>query len=130
MHYLWGYSRPAAATTIAATHLVQVAPGQADIAQKAWIEGLRRQVIQPDLAFAFLARGRLEDVAGLTTSTDENADSVMQGLHIQRDTVFLNLLNWANESDREAFYADAHHQALHRYLSSVGTVHILQLEPM
>src|SRR5579863_6267136 len=37
MHYLWGYSRPAATATIAATHLVQMAPTQAHIAQKAWI---------------------------------------------------------------------------------------------
>lgn len=125
MRYLWGYSRPAATATIAATHLVQVAPTQADIAQKAWIEGLRRQVVQPDLAFAFLA---VSIPNGLSRPFQPN--SAMEGLHIEYDTIFLNLLSWANESDREAFYADAHHQALHRYLSSVGTVHILQLEPM
>src|SRR5437588_2995780 len=57
MQYLWGYSRPAATSLLAAAHLAIIRPDQVELAQRGWIEGLRRQVMQPMLAFAFLARG-------------------------------------------------------------------------
>src|SRR5256714_15645806 len=57
MHYLWGYSRPAAVPILATIHLGTIRPDEADRAQRGWIEGLRRQVVRPILSFAFLARG-------------------------------------------------------------------------
>src|SRR5438128_758866 len=57
MQYLWGYSRPAAPPTLAAAHLATIRPDQVELAQRGWIEGLRRQVMQPMLALAFLASG-------------------------------------------------------------------------
>ncbi|MBV8823189.1 MAG: hypothetical protein JO123_10405, partial [Ktedonobacteraceae bacterium] len=43
---------------------------------------------------------------------------------------FLNLLSWPSESEREEFYTNAHYQALHRFMVTVGTMQIVHLEPM
>src|SRR2546422_2886347 len=56
MHYLWGYSHPSVEPTVAAIHVATIQPEQADRTQRGWMESLRRQAIQPLLAFAFLAR--------------------------------------------------------------------------
>ena len=58
--YVWGYIRPAAFPEIAAIHLANVRPEQADVAQRGWVEGLKRQATQSSLAFGFLARGTTE----------------------------------------------------------------------
>src|ERR1700726_2657914 len=43
MHYHWGYSRPGAKPILAAAHLATIRPDQAELAQRGWIESLRRQ---------------------------------------------------------------------------------------
>src|SRR5450755_1704215 len=60
MSYLWGYSRPAAVPILAAAHLATIHAEQSERIQRGWIESLRRQAVQPSLAFAFLARGMNE----------------------------------------------------------------------
>lgn len=127
MQYLWGYSRPAAATALAAAHLATIRPDQADLTQRGWIESLRRQATQPNLAFAFLARGLNEDaIPNLSSETPETTGGEDSGyLH---GPVFLNLLSWANETDRDDFYADANFQAINRFLGGVGILQILPLD--
>src|SRR5256885_16314904 len=61
MHYLWGYSRPAAEPIVAAAHLGTICPEQADRTQRGWIESLRRQAVNPELSVACVARGLNED---------------------------------------------------------------------
>ncbi|GAC1398222.1 MAG: hypothetical protein NVS4B12_00520 [Ktedonobacteraceae bacterium] len=121
--YLWGYIRPSASPALASIHFSTVRTEQADIAQRAWIEGLRRHATQPTLAFAFLARGTQEQ----TISSPSFPEKSM--LHAQGST-FLNLLSWSTDEDRENFYADANYKAVNRFLSSIGTVQILALEPL
>jgi hypothetical protein len=115
MSYLWGYSRPAAAPTLAAVYLATVRAEHAERTQHDWIEGLRRQVIQPGMAFAFLARSR---------------DGETEGTAYQQHTIFLNLLSWPNAAARAEFYADQRYTALNGYLSSIGSVRILALDPL
>ena len=129
MHYLWGYSRPAATPILATAHLATIRADQADRTQRAWIESLRRQAVQPTLAFAFLARGVNENTSipelPLTIRTSNGGE----GLY-QHGSIFLNLLCWASEADREDFYADADYQAISLFLNSVGTIQMLTLDPL
>lgn len=134
MQYLWGYSRPAAAPILAAAHLATIQPGQADLIQRGWIESLRRQAIQPTIAFAFLARGMNEDTIlarpsqSLQPPSSRNAGDDEPAY--QAGSVFLNLLNWASETDREDFYADSNYLAISRFIGGMGVMQILPLDPL
>lgn len=125
MHYLWGYSRPAAIPILAAAHLATIRPEQAELTQRAWIESLRRQAISPTLAFAFLARGFNEE----TMAAQVSGTSAKDDYPHQHRSIFLNLLSWASEADREDFYADASYRAISLFLGSVGNVQMLTLDP-
>lgn len=128
MRYLWGYSRPAAAPILAAAHLATIRDDQAERTQRGWIESLRRQATQPTLAFAFLAHGLNESASilqELTASKLSIADTPYQ-----HGPIFLNLLSWASEADREEFYADQNFLAISRFLQGVGVVQILTLDPL
>ena len=129
MHYLWGYSRPAAVPILAAAHLATIRADQADRTQRGWIESLRRQAVQPALAFAFLARGVNEDAVvfqpSLAPSMPNGGDSLYQ-----HGSIFLNLLCWASEADREEFYEDANYRAISLFLNSVGMIQMLTLDPL
>lgn len=130
MRYVWGYSRPSAQSTIAAVHLVTVRPEQVERVERIWIEGLRRQVKQPVLAFAFLARGRNEDSAFNHDQTKvSNIKFTDASTNIYSST-FLNVLSWPNETQRKDFYADQHYKAISSFLSSVGVVRIVSLDPI
>jgi len=129
MNYLWGYHRPAATPIVAAAHLANIRPDQADFAQKGCIEGLRHHASRPTLAFAFLARGAYErnTPSNVTQGAPDNNSidpSYRQG------PMFLSLFSWGSEEEREDFYADTHYRALQKFLGNLGTIHILPLEPM
>jgi hypothetical protein len=130
MRYLWGYSRPSAQPAIAEAHLVTVRSDQAERVERAWIEGLRRQVTQPALAFAFLARGRNEDSAFIHNHLTSNNNKVMEDSVNTYSSNFLNLLSWPGETQRKDFYADENYKAISGYLSSVGVVRVLALDPL
>ena len=129
MQYVWGYSRPAAVPILAAAHLATIRADQAERTQRGWIESLRRQAVQPTLAFAFLARGVNENASmpehPPATSARNEGDSFYQP-----GSIFLNLLSWASEADREEFYADANYQAISLFLNSVGIIQMLTLDPL
>ena len=129
MHYLWGYSRPGATPVLAAAHLATIRPEQADLTQRGWIESLRRQAAQPNLAFAFLARGINEDAQPATTPGISDSVSGEESIYL-RGPVFLNLLSWANEADRGDFYTDSNYQAINRFLGGVGILQVLPLDPL
>ncbi len=124
-NYLWGYSRPAATSTLAAIHLATVRPEQADVVQRAWVEGLKRQVAQSILAFAFLARGIHEQ----DSSASLTQESVRVATPAQGST-FLNLLSWSIEREREDFYAGSNYKAVNRFVTSMGTIQTFSLEPL
>lgn len=127
MRYLWGYNRPAAIPLLAAAHLATIHPEQIEFVQRGWKLGLRRLVVQPTLATAFLARGSNEDPAAIAPTTPE-PPNVGEGA--SRGTIMLNMLTWTSDSEREEYYADPDYQAIHKFVSSVGVVRILSLEPM
>jgi quinol monooxygenase YgiN len=129
MHYLWGYSRPAATPVYAVAQLAQIRSDQAELAQRAWIEVLRRQARFPLLAFAFLARGSQEHAVRSFASSADQAAEQRKSL-CQHGSEFLNLLSWADEVDREDFYADTTYQAINRFISTLGVVQVLPLEPL
>ncbi len=129
MRYLWGYSRPAAESILAAAHLGTIRPDQADRTERGWIESLRRQAVQPTLSFAFLGRGINEGTIPSQVSFMGNANGGSDGLY-RHGSIFLNLLCWASQADREDFYADANYQAISRFLNGVGIVQITTLEPL
>jgi hypothetical protein len=130
MHYLWGYNRPAAQPMLAAAHIASVRSEQTEYVRRGWIECLRRQVVQPTLALAsaFLARGIDEDA--FLTHPSAAGDKMLEGHAYLEDSIFLNMLNWPDETNREEFYVDPDYKAISRFLSGVGTVQILQLEPL
>ena len=130
MRYLWGYSRPSAQPAIAAAHIVTVRSDQAERVEQSWIEGLRKQITQPVLAFAFLARGRNEDsVFNHDRSTVHNIKFTEASTN-NYSSNFLNVLSWPDETQRKDFYADQNYKAVTGFLSSVGVVRVLALDPM
>ena len=129
LRYLWGYSRPSAQPAIAAAHFVTVRPDQAERVERSWIEGLRRQVTQPMLAFAFLARGKNEDSAFLHDYSTLNNEKLEDSAN-NSSSNFLNLLSWPGETQRKDFYADQNYKAISGFLSSVGVVRVLALDPL
>jgi hypothetical protein len=138
MHYLWGYSRPSAQPDIAAAHLANIRPDQADRIERGWIESLRRQALEPTLAFAFLARGSSEDTIRPYVSPLPNTPlSGTNGNHkgsasspLTYGEVFLNLLSWPGETHRQDFYADQNYKAINTVLKSMGVVRVLALDPL
>src|SRR5436305_2633052 len=129
MHYLWGYSRPAAEPMLATVHLGTIRPDQAERAQLGWIECLRRQAVQPILSFAFLARGLNEDMIAPHAFSATSASGGSNSPYKQ-GSIFLNLLSWASQADREDFYADQYYQAISRFLNRVGAVQVITLDPL
>ncbi len=138
MYYLWGYSRPSAQPNIAAAHVANVRSDQADRIERAWIESLRRQGMEPKLAFAFLARGSSEDTImphvspkPNTSTPGDNGDHQESLSSLQSyGRVFLNLLSWSGETQRQDFYADQNFKAINTVLNSMGAVRVLALDPL
>jgi len=130
MRYLWGYSRPSAQPAIAAAHIVTVRPDQAERVERSWIEGLRKQVTQPALAFAFLARARNEDSEFIHNHSTLNNNKVTEDSANNYGSNFLNLLSWPGETQRKDFYADQNYQAISGFLSSVGVMRVVVLDPL
>ncbi len=130
MRYLWGYSRPSAQPAIAAAHVVTIRPDQADRVERSWIEGLRRQAAQPTLAFAFLARGRNEDSTLTHDPSTLHNQKATEGSATLYSSNFLNLLSWPGETQRKDFYTDQNYKAISGFLSSVGVVRVLALDPL
>jgi len=115
---------------LAAAHIASVHSEQTEYVRRGWIECLRRQVVQPTLALAsaFLARGIDEDA--LLTHPPAAGDKMLEGPVYLEGPMFLNMLSWPDETNREEFYVDPDYQAISRFLSGVGTIQILQLEPL
>ena len=130
MRYLWGYCRPSAQAAIAAAHIVTVRPDQAERVERSWTEGLRRQVAQPALAFAFLARGRNEDSAFIHDQSTLNNNKFTEASTNNYSSNFLNVLSWPGETQRKDFYADKNYKAISGFLSSVGVIRVLALDPL
>lgn len=130
MRYIWGFSRPSAQSVIAAAHIVTVKPDQVERVERNWMEVLRRQVKQPALAFAFLAKGSNEDSAFTHDQTTMNNIKFTDTSANTYSSNFLNVLSWPNETQRKDFYADQHYKAVSGFLSSVGVVRILALDPI
>ena len=130
MHYLWGYSRPSAQPAIAAAHIVTVRPEQVERVERTWIEELRRQVSQPALAFAFLARGRNEESAVIHEPSTLHNTRFAETSVDNFNSNFLNILSWPGETQRKDFYADQNYKAISGFLSSVGVVRVLALDPL
>lgn len=126
MHYLWGYRRPAAPSVLAAAHVASIRPDQAEYARRGWIESLRRQVVQPTLTVssALIARGVEEETVTAPSDRATEDAPYMYG------SIFLNLVSWPDEANRAEFYADQDYQAISRFLSSVGVVQMIALEPL
>ncbi|MDQ6660617.1 MAG: hypothetical protein M3Z24_06590, partial [Chloroflexota bacterium] len=101
----------------------------AEQTQRSWIESLRQQAVQPNLSFAFLARN-LNEQKLLQQSPQPTDITRKVSPPFQRGTIFLNLLSWANETDREDFYSDAHYQANERFIGKTGKMRILTIDPL
>ena len=129
LRYLWGYSRPLAQAALAAVHLATIRPDQADRVERGWIEGLRHQVTQPTLAFAFLARGRNEESA-LPQHVSTTGNHATGGMADKYSSNFLNLLSWPGETERREFYTDQNYKAINSFISSLGVVRVLELDPI
>lgn len=129
MRYLWGYNRPAATSTLAAAHLAAIRPNQIEFAQQGCIQGLQQEELHTMLAFAFLARGARDE--SIPANAPLHAPvSEPPNLSYQQGSTLLMLFSWANEEDREEFYADPHYRAIDNFISNLGTQHILPLELM
>jgi hypothetical protein len=130
LRYVWGYSRPSAQPAIAAAHIVTVRPDQAERVERGWTEGLRRQVTQLTLAFAFLARGRNEESVFVQDQSTLNNNTFTEASSSDYSSNFMNLLSWPGETQRKDFYADRNYKAISGFLSSVGVIRVLALDPL
>jgi hypothetical protein len=131
MRYLWGYSRPSAQPAIAAAHIVAIRSDQAELIERSWIEGLRRQVMQPVVAFAFLAQGRNEESAFMHDHSTSKNNKITEDSGTTYSSNFLNLVSWPGETQRKDFYSDPNYKAISGFLRSVGIVMWeLALEPL
>jgi hypothetical protein len=130
MRYLWGYSRPSAQPLTAAAQIITVKPEHAERVEQSWLEGLRRLVSQPVLSFAFLARGRNADSAFIYDQSTLTNNKVSENAANNFSSNFLNLLSWPGETQRKDFYTDQNYKAISGFLSSVGVIRVLTLEPM
>ena len=128
LSYVWGYNRPSVTPTIASVHLATIPLEKADVVQRGWVEGLHRQETQSLLAFSFLARGT--DDSTLTLPPTQQSGTIAPSPVAQQGTLFLNLLSWTNDEDRDAFFADPDYKAIRRFLRNTGILHILSLEAM
>ena len=128
LSYLWGYNRPSVQPVIASLHLATIPLEKADVVQRGWVEGLHRQATQPLLAFSFLARGTDESI--LTLPPLENSGTISPSPIARQGTLFLNLLSWTSDRDRDEFFAHPDYKAIKRFLRNTGILHILSLEPM
>ncbi len=129
MHYLWGYSRPAVIPTIAAAHLTSVHPYKAELNQEAWINKLRRQDMKLALGFAFLARGMREETIARRRSLSFNSTAGEEN-PLPFGSLFLNLFGWESEAACRTFYANPAYRELDSFVSNVGTMQVLFLEPL
>lgn len=133
MRYLWGYNRPTAAPVLASVHLATTCHDQLDYAQRSWLKGLRRQAIQPNLSFAFLAYGIRDEGPVETTLSALNEPSTWsQTTRASKppEPVFLNLFSWSSEAELEGFYASPYYSAVDALARSIGKVRLLSLEPV
>ncbi len=130
MHYLWGFSRPSVQPVIAAAHIVTVRSDQAERVERSWIEGLRRQVIHPGLAFGFLAKGKNEESSLFHMHPNLHNPAFNEPQNNHYTSNFLNVLSWPGETQRKDFYADQGYKAMSGFLSSVGIMRVLTLEPL
>ena len=130
MRYVWGYSRPSVQPAIAAAHIVTVRRDQVERVEQNWMEGLHRQVKQPALAFAFLAKGSNEHTTFIHDQSTVNNIRFSDTSDNTYSSNFLNVLSWPNETQRKDFYADQHYKAVSGFLSSVGVVRVLALDPI
>ena len=128
LSYLWGFNRPSVQPVIASLQLATVPLEKADVVQRGWIEGLHRQSTQSLLAFSFLARGTDESI--LTLPSTEHAGTIAPSPVARQGTLFLNLLSWTNDEDREEFFADPDYKAIKQFLRNTGILHVLSLETM
>jgi hypothetical protein len=128
MSYLWGYSRPAAEVLCADAHLAHIAPEQAELAKKGWIEALRRQARYP-LAFGLLARGHHESALFPPDAPPTSRIGEKTEARIRSGPAFLNLLHWSSDQERAKFYADTTHQTIQHFIGTLGTMQVLPLEP-
>jgi quinol monooxygenase YgiN len=126
MLYLWGYSRPAATPALAAAHLANIRPHQIELAQQGCIQGLQQEDLHTTLAFAFLARGARDEGTTANPPLHSAAPEPLNPSYQQGSTL-LTLFSWANEEDREEFYADPHYRTIDNFINNLGTQHILPL---
>lgn len=127
MHYLWGYSRPSHPPVLAAIHLATMRTDQADYAQHMWLKELREHIIEPSLAFAFLARGAREDSLNVVANLKARAAAAITTP--VRGPVIMSFFSWANENERETFYAHPGYQAINKFISGISVTRTFPLEP-
>lgn len=130
MRYRWGYSRPSAQPVVAAAHVATIREDQADLVERGWIEGLRRQAAQLTLAFAFLARGRSDDSILTHDASTVNNTHAIEGSAALNSAHFLNLLSWPGETQRKDYYTDQNYKAISGFLNNLGTVRVIALDPL
>ncbi len=77
-----------------------------------------------------LARGRNEDALLPHDASILNNNKAPVGLADKYSSNFLNLLSWPGEVQRRNFYADQSYKAISGFLSSIGIIRILELDPV
>ncbi|GCE13195.1 hypothetical protein [Tengunoibacter tsumagoiensis] len=115
MHYVWGYTRPLAAPTLAAIHLMSAPPEQEVLLQNGWRRTLQHHVQEPALAYAFLAHST-------TPTTDEAHEGPV--------TVLFCFFSWSSQMERDLFYSEKQIRTMHAFSEQGSSVQILALEPL
>jgi quinol monooxygenase YgiN len=124
MYYIWGYSRPIAAPTLANAHFITVRSQHSELVQKGWLQGLHQHSLQLSLSFAFFARSQALSPAFADPAKSQGNKEPTS----PPNSIFLCFLSWASEAEREEFYANANYRAMNTFIESMGSMRMLPLE--
>ncbi|GCE20458.1 antibiotic biosynthesis monooxygenase family protein [Dictyobacter kobayashii] len=127
LYYLWGYSRPTASAQLSSAHIMTLAPQKIGLIQKQWLMALHQPELQTSLTFAFFARGINDTPTANRMATVVHTGSYRE-IFAQQSSLLFGFFSWANEMEREDFYAQPIYQQVKKFVEREGPSNILSLE--
>ncbi|GHO84512.1 antibiotic biosynthesis monooxygenase family protein [Dictyobacter formicarum] len=127
LYYLWGYSRPTAPAQLASVHIMTIEPQKIEQVQKQWLAGLYQPELQTNLTFAFFARG-INDTPTAHKMAAVTHATTYQEIFAQQSSLLFVFFSWANEMEREDFYAQEIYQQVKKIVERTAPINVLSLE--
>ncbi|GCE06437.1 hypothetical protein KDAU_37660 [Dictyobacter aurantiacus] len=127
LSYLWGYSRPTAPAQLASIHIMTFDPQRIEQVQKQWLAALYQPELQMHLTFAFFARGINDTPTAHRLATVARTAGYRE-VFARQSSLLFGFFSWANEMERENFYAHDIYQRVKRIVEQEAPINVLSLE--